>query len=97
MQIFFHQLCRYLYYLSLVVYLYHPEPASGDGAPVGPAEGAEQVKVEPKVEPKEEPKEELEEEPAPKKRRGQAKSQAKVQKPKEEATSTGKLTSKNKR
>ena len=93
MQIFFHQLCRYLYYLSLVVYLYHPEPASGDGAPVGQAEGAEQVKVEPK----EEPKEELEEEPAPKKRRGQAKSQAKVQKPKEEATSTGKLTSKNKR
>ena len=89
MQIFFHQLCRYLYYLSLVVYLYHPEPASGDGAPVGQAEGAEQVKVE--------PKEELEEEPAPKKRRGQAKSQAKVQKPKEEATSTGKLTSKNKR
>ncbi|XP_030220283.1 poly [ADP-ribose] polymerase 2 [Gadus morhua] len=64
------------------------EPASGDGAPVGPAEGAEQVKVEPKVEPKEEPKEELEEEPAPKKRRGQAKSQAKVQKPKDEATST---------
>ena len=93
MQIFFHQLCRYLYYLSLVVYLYHPEPASGDGAPVGQAEGAEQVKVEPK----EEPKEELEEEPAPKKRRGQAKSQAKAQKPKEEATSTGKLTSKNKR
>ena len=70
----------------------NPEPVSGAGGVVVKAEASEQVKVEPKAEPEVEP----EAEPAPKKRRGQAKSEAKVQKPKEEATSSGNLKPKHK-